>query len=1072
MTATMNEQAFETEICDHLRSTGWLHTTSSAGDADGRFAYDRHRAIIPDDVIAWLEATQPEQLEKIIKPGATASAQAKAREQLLDRLAKTLDAPLVPTGKIPTNGIRENGGTLAVLRKGFRHGTAKFTMMRAKPETAKNQKLVDEYAANRVRVMQQVTYSVFNKNRLDLVLFVNGLPVATLELKTDFTQNVKDAISQYKTTRLPKDPATGQPEPLFSYGQRALVHFAVSNDEVWMTTKLDGPSTRFLPFNRGDQGRAGNPPADDGVSSPTSYLWQEVLGRDMWLAILSRFMHLSVEQKVDRKTGEEYQTSKLLFPRYHQLQAVTRITADALEHGPGRRYLIQHSAGSGKTNTIAWSTHRLATMHDADGAKVFDTVVVVTDRTVLDQQLQEAIAQIEPTQGIVATIGDKEASKNGYSSKSAYLAHALDSGKLIIVVTLQTFPFVLKQLQNRAELMNRSFAVIADEAHSSQTGQAAHKLKEVLSAEELTDFEDGGEVSTDDVLAAQMKAWVGSSNISFLAFTATPKAKTLELFGTPFQDADGTIKPRSFHLYTMQQAIEEEYILDVLRNYTTYSTAFQLYQKVQGGEMKPVPTTDADGNTVMVDESEATKGLMRWVKLHPTNISQKVQIIVEHFRVNIAHLLDGRAKAMVVTDSRKAAVRWKLAIDEYIKTQGYTDVAALVAFSDKVTDDNGGQLPEQEFSEASMNAQLGGQDLRTAFVGDEYRVMIVANKFQTGFDEPLLSAMYVDRKLSGVTAVQTLSRLNRAYPGKNLTFVLDFANTEEEILESFQPFYTEATLSSTTDPNLIHDLQAKLDSQGWYEESHIEAVAEALVFKRGNNAVDAALQPVKRQIVQAYADAARSGDTTRLEELDTFRKDLRTYANLFDFLSQILDFEDTDIAKRALFYRALWERTKPHERSEALDLASIDLIDAISRPRNDPQDIELSADDVRELHPITAAGSGQTRDAKMVALAEVVERLNEIFGTDFPEDVLQNFVAAQINSMSQDEKLVAQAMNNTEAQFMGSPDLKNSVLDAAISNATSQSQMNDQLFGDDRVQQNVVSLLGRALFRFLRADAA
>lgn len=1052
--ASTTEQQFETEICEHLRTHGWLHSPNSQ-------AYDRHRAILPEDVLGWLEDTQPQELAKVIKPGAPEAAQAKAREALLDRLVKTLDAPLVATGRPGSNGIRGNGGTLAVLRGGFKHVNAQFSMMRARPETAKNAKVVEEYAANRVRVMQQVYYSAFHQNRMDLVLFVNGLPVATCELKTDFTQSVKDAKHQYMTTRLPKDPTTGKREPLFDPGHRALVHFAVSNDEVWMTTKLDGPSTRFLPFNRGNDGHAGNPSADDGVSSPTSYLWQEVFDRDLWLTILSRFLHLSVQERLDRATGELRTTTALLFPRYHQLQAVTRIAADAREHGPGRRYLIQHSAGSGKTNTIAWSAHRLATMHAEDGSKVFDTVVVVTDRTVLDQQLQEAVSQIEPTQGIVATVNDKEATKHGFASKSGYLGHALGSGKLIVVVTLQTFPFVLEQIQNRAELKSRSFAVIADEAHSSQTGMAASKLKEVLSSEELADVADGGEVSVDDVLAASMRARAATVNISFLAFTATPKAKTLELFGIP--DEDG--KPRPFHLYTMQQAIEEEFILDVLRNYTTYSTAFQLHQKVQDGHMRPVPATEPGGQTVLVDEKEATKGLMRWVKLHPTNIAQKVQIVVEHFRTNVAGLLEGRAKAMVVTDSRKAAVRWKLAIDRYIATQGYTDVASLVAFSGEVTDDDAGRIPEQSFTETTMNEKLGGQDLRTGFKGDQYRVMIVANKFQTGFDEPLLCGMYVDRKLSGVTAVQTLSRLNRAYPGKKLTFVLDFANTEEEILESFLPFYGEARLSATTDPNLIHDLQAKLDSQGWYTDDDVDRVAEAVVREQGNNAVSAAVKPVQQEVVHAYNTARAAGDTARIEELDLFRKDLRTFTNLYDFLSQLLDFEDTDIAKRAIFYRVLWEVTKQDERSETPDLSTVDLLDVVSRPRGLATNIALASGEARELNPITGAGSGMNRDPKLVALEEIVNRLNEIFGQDLPKDVRENFVTTQLNSLQQDDRLVAQAKNNSEAQFMVSPDLKNSVLSAAFRNQADQGQMVDHIFSDERVQLEVVKLLGRALFQ-------
>ncbi|MDP9223905.1 MAG: type I restriction endonuclease, partial [Actinomycetota bacterium] len=606
----------ENEICDYLGGHGWIYEAGQVAK------YDRARALYRDDVVAWVHETQPKAWETLEKNHGAAAA-----ETLVGRLRAQLD----------------QRGTLDVLRHGIEMLglREKVPMAQFRPALAMNPAITERYAANRLRVVRQVHYSMHNENCLDLVLFLNGVPVATAELKTDFTQNIDDAIDQYRFDRPPK--TKGQTEPLLAFPGGALVHFAVSNSEVHMTTKLAGRETLFLPFNRGDRGAAGNPIKPAG-GHRTAYLWEQVWDRESWLQILGRYL---VAQRNDKK-----QIEKIIFPRYHQLDGTRKLQAAVLADGPGGKYLFQHSAGSGKTNSIAWSAHFLADLHDTHNKKLFDSVLVVSDRTVIDAQLQEAIFDFERTAGVVAMI------KGEHTSKSGELADALSGNKKVVVCTIQTFPKALAAVQELAATQGKRFAVIADEAHSSQTGESAAKLKQVLSATELQELSDGGEVSTEDILVALMAARSAPKGITFVAFTATPKAKTLELFGTrpdPSKPTSSKNLPAPFHVYSMRQAIEEGFILDVLQNYTPYKLAFKLAH-----EGKELDETE-------VERGAALKGIMGWVRLHPYNIAQKVQIVVEHFRHFVAPLLDGKAKAMVVVASRVEAVRWQLAIDRYIK---------------------------------------------------------------------------------------------------------------------------------------------------------------------------------------------------------------------------------------------------------------------------------------------------------------------------------------------------------------------------------------------------------------------
>jgi type I restriction enzyme, R subunit len=1001
--AQHNEKPFEQELAEYLQAHGWLYSENSTG-------YDKARALFPEDVLGWLEVTQPQEFAKAVSTGSTTG--------LLDRLVKSLDKPL-----------DAGGGTLAVLRRGFTDAPVKFRMAQFKPATGLNPATSADYGRMRLRVMRQVFYSTNNKKSIDLVLFVNGLPVATIELKTDFTQSVQDAISQYRTDRLPAG------EPLLSFGRRALVHFAVSNSEVYMTTKLDGAATRFLPFNQGDLGRAGNPLNPNGSS--TAYLWERVLQKDAWLDIIGRFMHLQLDKSFDPVTGETVKRESLLFPRYHQWESVTKLVSTARAEGPGHRYLIQHSAGSGKTNSIAWTAHQLSTLHNDDGSKVFDSVIVVTDRTVLDSQLQDAIKQIDAKTGVVVGID------NSSGAKSTALAAALAAGTQIIVVTIQTFGFVLDQL---GSMKGKSFAVIADEAHSSQTGTTANKVKKVLGGDELADFEDGGEVDMEAVLAAEMESRAAASNISYFAYTATPKAKTLELFGR--KNADG--KPAPFHLYTMQQAIEEEFILDVLKNYTPYKVAFKLAHNGQ--------EYDSDGP--LVDKSQAVKELMQWVRLHEFNISQKVALIIEHYRENVAWRLGGKAKAMVVTGSRREAVRYKLAFDEYIKRTGRVDVQALVAFSGSVNDLESG--PDQ-FTETSMNPGLKGRSLPTAFASDSHQIMLVANKFQTGFDQPLLVAMYVDKKLSGVTAVQTLSRLNRTATGKDTTFVLDFVNDPQLVLEAFQPYYRDARLSDVSDPNVVTDLKDKLDQSDIYLESEIEAAAAVEVFKKGNNALSAAVAPGKSRFLARYEAAVKDKDGEAKDRLDIFRSDLTSFVNAYDFLSQILNFEDVAIEKFALYARALARVIRAQDLYVPIDLSGVELM-GYTIHKNSAIDLSLTGEG--ELMPVTEAGTKTPVDPKLAHLREAVEQLNTLFdGDSFTEADFVGFYTHVKGKAAENEKIASQVKANSEKQFLASPDLKGSVITAMVSASDNFKGMTSEALDDDAKLAKLVELIGRALYR-------
>ncbi|WP_448072996.1 type I restriction endonuclease subunit R [Georgenia yuyongxinii] len=1049
------EEAFETEIAEHLAAHGWEYSETDDG-------YDAERAIWPEDVHWWLSETQPSQYAKVVRVGT--AAEAADREALLSSLVARLDTPM-----------SSGGGTLNVLRRKFSHtrgATAHLRMCQFRPATTQNPTTTEHYGNVRLRVVRQVHFSPKrgDSRSIDLVLFVNGLPVATIELKSFFKQEWRTAVSQYRKDREP----AGQ--PLLGFGTRALVHFAVDDDQVHMTTKLAGERTHFLPFNRGheDTGAAGNPQNPHGAA--TSYLWEQVLQRDNWLAILGSQMFLKTEADEDTATGRIKRSTTLMFPRYHQWRAVKKLVDSIADEGPGRRYLIEHSAGSGKTNTIAWTAHRLARLHDQANAKVFDKVLIVSDRRVLDAQLQQAVEQVDDTVGTVAVI-DSAAVRRSGGSKSRALLDALTGSALIIVVTIQTFPYVKGLLETT--LGDKNFAVIVDEAHTSQSGKTAADLKKVLT--------EGGQIATDEELdaqdvvnelveaddareqqiAAETAARAGARNVSLLAFTATPKTKTKTLFG---RENDGGL-PLSFDVYPMRQAIEEGFILDVLRGYQTYRTAFEIEQRGEDGVVTGIVE---GGDDRLVDPKVAARKIMRFANLHPTNVGQKVEIIVEHFRANVAQLLDGHAKAMVVTDSRQAAVRYKVEVDKYLAQKGY-GYQSIVAFSDKISDDEYGLT---DVTEASMNPGLGS-DLAREFRRPEYRLMLVADKFQTGFDQPLLCAMYVDKKLPDVHAVQTLSRLNRTYRApsgevKDRTFVLDFVNDPAQIREAFLTYYLEAHVETQTDPNLVHRLATKLTQARIYSPEDVERYAEAWwTPTQSHAALAAAVTPARDGFTSRWAEAVGGQDSQALDELRTFRKDCGSYVRLYDFMSQVVDYGTSDLEKLAEFLRQLVRLLPSDDTGGDADVSGLELrrVRQIDQGR---ADIGLSGDqDTPGLSGITGVGSGVPRpDPQQELLSEVVARINSLFGTEFADPQIEGFVIAAAGMAEEDQRIADQIDHNAVDQFLASPELRETLTDAAVLNEGAFGKLTGALTGENERADEFIRLIGQYLYQSRRMRMA
>jgi type I restriction enzyme R subunit len=1036
MAAIHTEEQFEDEVCEVLKANGWLYEGPLPFQKGFGYdkGYDRRTALYPEDAIAWVKETQPDAWDKFAKNHIK-----NPETVFIQRLAEELDRER-PTIKKETPQL---WGSLYVLRKGFKDINATFRMAQFAPSNKQNPITWEHYKNNRLRVVRQVRYSLHNQLCIDLVLFLNGLPMATIELKTDTTQNIEDAVRQYKYDRNPVDVNTKQPEPLLSFGKRALVHFAVSTDEVRMTTRLSGAATRFLPFNRGiwdteGGAGAGNPP-DDKLGYSTGYLWHEVLKSDAWLSVVGKFLSVEVSEYKDAK-GKKAFTTALLFPRYHQLDAVNSLLAATMGEGVGQTYLVQHSAGSGKSNTIGWLAHRLASLHDAKDQKVYSSVIVITDRRVLDTQLQDTIYQFDHQQGVVEKIDEN----------STQLATALDKGKLIIITTLQKFPWVLDKVGG---LGDKRFALILDEAHSSQSGKSAVKLREVLTkgrtdanadvAAEATHVtgEDGDaeEALTDeDVLNDIMSSRKRPPNVSYYAFTATPKPKTMELFGRV--GPDGT--PVPFHVYSMRQAIEEKFILDVLKGYTTYGFAFKLEQA---------------GDDKAVKSGKAKTKLFRYAQLHPTSIAQKVTVIVEHFRTHVMHLLGGQAKAMVVSDSRVAAVRYKKAFDDYIDKMKYSDCKALVAYSGDVTDEESKVLKAKE---GDLNDHKEHDDgIKEAFKTESYQVLIVASKFQTGFDQPKLCAMYVDKRLDGVLAVQTLSRLNRMYPGKEATFVLDFRNEAEGILKAFLPYYRTAKMAGVTDRNLVHTLRQKLDDAAIYLWAEVEDFSKGYFDPKG-----------KQATIQAPLKKAHDRFKAQTKEVqDLFRGDVSSYISAYDFLSQLVSYDDADLERLHAFCRMLLPRLQGRAGGdEALDqsvrLAGYKVVNEKKHK------LSLEAGKAEPMKPM-GPGGGQAWDDPEDRLSAIIKKMNEVFSGNLSEADFRGYATTLIGKMTADPTLQEQAQANDTVDAFGNGAYETKLNNAVVDALENHSAMADQALRHETVFKGLANLLVDEVYRQLREKA-
>ena len=862
MVAKSNEQAFEDEVEAALLASGGYKLLKSG--------FDPALGLWPDVLTGFVRESQPKEWAALEQIHGKRTA-----EVVLDAFCKA------------AAGER---GVLEVLRHGFKCYGKLLRAAYFRPATGLNPDTLALYDANKLTVTRQLRFSAKTPGKsVDLVLGLNGIPIVTMELKNPATnQTFNHAIRQYREDR---DPA----EPIFAFKQRSLVHFAVDPDEAFMTTHLAGAKTRFLPFNRGNARGAGNPPSESGHR--TAYLWDEVLQRDSLLDLIQRFLHLDVKEERDTKTRKMKKREAMIFPRYHQYDAVRLLEQRAAAEGPGHNYLVQHSAGSGKSNSIAWLSHRLAQLHDGQDKKVFDTVIVMTDRRVLDRQLQDTVYQFEHKHGVVEKI-DKD---------SAQLARALKGGTPIIITTLQKFPFVAERLDGET-VGHRRYAVIVDEAHSGQSGQAASEAKGVLAGEHIKAEakrraeEDDLSITEEQILQEVLKRGK-QPNVSFFAFTATPKHKTIQVFGSR---PEGGGPPAPSSLYSMRQAIEEGFILDVLQGYTTYELYYKLAKTAS--EDKTLP------------KREAARALARFVSLHPHNLDQKSEVIVEHFRRNTRHKIGGRAKAMVVTENRLHAVRYKQAIDRYVVKHGLSDeVKVLVAFSGTVEDEDG-----ERYTEASMNGGMGDDQIPIRFATDEFNMLVVADKFQTGFDQPLLQTMYVDKRLAGIQAVQTLSRLNRTTAGKEDTFVLDFRNKREEILDSFQPFYEVTGVTQEADPQQLYKLQGQLNAAGVYHNAELDSFSTAFFGGSGLRGKPSAGQ---HAAMNAALDAAvdrfneLSEDEKENRELqEQFRGRLSAFCSLYAFLAQVVPFEDTDLEQLYAYGKPLLRKLPRDDAAPPVDL--------------------------------------------------------------------------------------------------------------------------------------------------------
>jgi type I restriction enzyme R subunit len=1007
MTHRIREAAFETVIEQHLLAHGYASVA--------RDGFNREQAVFPAEVLAFIRETQPQEWVKL-----EALHGEKTGDQIIGDLCKWMDSH----------------GSLATLRHGFKCYGRTLRVAYFKAAHEMNPELAERYAKNRLGITRQLQYRPNSNKSIDVVLSLNGIPIATVELKNPLTGQTTDhARRQYQQDRDPRDP-------IFEFKRRTLVHFAVDTETVFMTTRLAGAATYFLPFNKGVNGGAGNPVDPAGRTYRTAYLWEEALERNSLLDLLARFMHLQSEEK-RTEDGTKVRRESLIFPRYHQLQAVRSLVQAARSDGTGTNYLVEHSAGSGKSNTIGWLAHRLSSLHTEDNKRVFDSVIVVTDRVVLDQQLQDTVYQFEHKMGVVLKIDDD----------SKQLAEALENSVPLIITTLQKFPFVSKQLLKLAEdrgetgsglLPTRRCAVIIDEAHSSQSGETATELKAVLGGEELAkkarEQAEADGVEGMDELYRSMAKRSHQANLSFFAFTATPKHKTLKVFGR---------KGEPFHRYTMRQAIEEGFILDVLKNYVTYATYFRLLK-----------ACEEDPN---VERKKAARALAKYLRLHPHNIAQKTTIMVEHFHAVTRHKIGGRSKAMVVTGSRLEAVRYKQAFDNYIRERGYA-IKTLVAFSGTVEDD---KLKDVTYTEEGMNAGIREKELPERFASGEFQVLLVAEKYQTGFDQPLLHTMFIDKRLAGIQAVQTLSRLNRTHPLKEDTFILDFVpENREEVREAFRTYFEGAQMGDEVDPARLYEIKAELDSSGVYLHEEVERFC-AVYFKprqkqshADHQAMNAALDPAVSRFTARQADDA--------DEAELWRGKLSAFRNLYAFLSQVIPYQDSDLEKLYVFLRHLSSKLPHRQSGPSYDFDDDVRLDYYRLQKISEGSISLADTQAKPLDGPTEVGSGVVRQEE-VPLSRLIDVVNDRFGTDFNQ-ADQLFFDQIVEAAISDEALQRAAAVNPGEKF--ELVFKNLLETLFVERIDQNEEIFAKFMNDQGFQKLVTTWLSTEAYRRLRTKVA
>ena len=983
---TTTEKQFETDIEAFFLSPegGYTKTTDTYNPSVGLYV---------DTLINFIKATQPKEWKRF------------------DGMCNS-----DPVKKFCTafNNACDVDGLVHVLRHGFKHRGITFRVCYFKPESHLNKTAAALYEQNVCNCVRQWHYSADNNKSVDMVLVLNGIPIVALELKNQYTgQTVDNAKQQWMYDRDPR-------EICFQFDKRILAYYCVDHTEVWMATRLQRGDTYFLPFNQGSNGAgndggAGNPPNPNGY--PTSYLWENVLQKDSLLDILQKFIQSNRSAK------------RILFPRYHQLDVVRKLVADVRSFGAGHNYLIQHSAGSGKSNSIAWTAYRLASLHDEMNRAIFSSVIIVTDRTVLDRQLQDTISSLDHTLGTVETIGEGKTSKD--------LRDAINGGSRIIVTTLQKFPVIYEEVD---DANGRNFAIIVDEAHSSQTGSSALKLKTALADTEdaLREYaeiegKEEDEIDKTDPLIQEMLAHGKHKNLSFFAFTATPKGQTLEMFGEEYQD--GSFHP--FHVYSMKQAIEEGFIMDVLQNYMTYNTCFKIAKTIPDNPDVPA--------------SRAAKVIRKFQELHPYNISQKAQIIVETFISTTSHAINGKGKMMVVTSSRLAAVRYYHEIKRYIEEKGYANVDVLVAFSGAVKDGI------NEYTEGKLNVRKDGSHISEAQTKNEFHenfnVLVVAEKYQTGFDEPLLHTMIVDKKLKGVKCVQTLSRLNRVCEGKTDTFILDFVNSAEDIQHAFEPFYHETVLAEEVNTDLIYKTQRELRAYGLYTDADIKAFSDIYFSDRKQD--DTAMGKMTSALLPVATRYNQKSDDDRYK----FRRLLRKFIKWYGYVSQVCRMFDADLQKEYVFCAYLLKLIPP-DPHPMIDLEGKLKLEFYKLEETFKGAIGLS-DEPITIIPATDTGKGAPEPKE--PLEVVIERINDIYAGNFTDG--DRVVLQAMHEKLRNDKKLRSIARNSNPQIFTESIFPKTFNDVAQESYMEQTEAYTSMFEDKSKYNAMMSALGEILYR-------